>query len=266
MNSEDFFSLPCYLIGSGNVATHLGMALKSKGLNFDMVWSRNSETAALLSQKIKSEFTDNIDNISNKKAIYLLCIPDNAISEIAKIIGVKDSVLIHTSGSTNISVVENHTINAGVFYPLQTFTKFKPQVNFKNLPIFIETSNQKVNELLVNWCNLLGSVVYHANSAQRIKIHITAVFANNFTNHILSIAQEIAEQNKINFELFKPLISETFEKIKYYAPKEIQTGPAIRNDDATIEKHLKSLSDNPVFAKIYSFVSDSIKKMHAKEN
>lgn len=265
MICKDFSKLPIYLIGAGNVATHLGIALSKNRVNIKGVWSRNIENASSLSKILNSEFTNNIKDICIEKAIFLICIPDNAISEIAKKINNKSSVLIHTSGSTNISVLNKYSNNSGVFYPLQTFSKTKKDINLKKIPVFTESSNICVNKLLKSWCNKIGSKAIDSDSEQRLKIHIAAVFANNFANHMMAIAQELTQKNNIDFELLKPLISETFEKLKTSNPKELQTGPAIRNDSDTINKHLKSLSNNPDFAKIYSFVSKSIIKMHKED-
>ncbi len=265
MNKIDFSTLPVFLIGSGNLATHLSIALNNKGLHFESVWSRNIENAKILSEKIKTNYTNNISELFKKQAIYLICVPDNNINNVAKQLNSSNSILIHTSASTNISVLKKYNANSGVFYPLQTFSKNSTLVNFKNLPIFIEYSNSNVKNLLTNWSKLINAKLYKANSEKRLLIHVAAIFANNFTNHMLAISQELAIQNNIDFELFKPLINETFEKIKKMNPSKSQTGPAIRNDKITIKKHLKVLHNSPDFAKIYSFVSNNIKEMHYKE-
>lgn len=265
MNCEDFSKLPIYLIGAGNVASHLGIALTSKGILIKSVWSRNIENASALSKNINSDFTDNLNDICKEKAIYIISVPDIAIAEIIKTIGKNNSFLIHTSGSTNINILESHSTNYGVFYPLQTFSKTKKDLNFSEIPVFTESSNNCVNIILTNWCNSLQVKSIAVNSEQRLKIHIAAVFANNFTNHMMSIAQELTKTYNIDFNLLRPLIKETFEKLKTFSPNEIQTGPAIRNDIITIDKHLNSLSENPDFAKIYSFVSESILKMYKEQ-
>ena len=265
MNCEDFSKLPIYLIGAGNVASHLGFAFHKSGISITAVWSRNIENASALAHNIDSGFTDNLNEICNKKAAYIISVPDIAISDIAKTTGKNNSILIHTSGSTNISVLKDYSDNYGVLYPLQTFSKTKKDINFIEIPVLIESSNNSVNKLLLNWSNLIGVKATNADSEQRMKLHIAAVFANNFTNHMFAIAQELSETYNIDFNLLRPLISETFEKIKSFNPKDIQTGPAIRNDEETIKKHLKSLSDNPDLAKIYSFVSESIVKMYKEQ-
>jgi len=265
MNKNDFNNISVNLIGSGNLATHIGITLNNNGLKINYVWSRNLENAKILAEKIKTTYTNNFIELYNNKAIYLICVPDSEIKSIAKKINSKNSILIHTSASTNISVLEKFSTNCGVFYPLQTFSKNSKLVNFKNLPVFIEYSNNNVKNILKYLCDIINAKLLEANSEQRLFIHIAAIFANNFTNHILSISQVIAKQNNIDFTLLRPIISKTFEKLKTANPKELQTGPAIRNDLDTINKHLKSLSNNPDFAKIYSFVSESIIKMYKEE-
>lgn len=265
MNCEDFSKLPIYLIGAGNVASHLGIAFHKCGIAIKTVWSRNIDNAITLSKIINSGHTDNLNEISNEKAVYIISVPDNVISDIVKIIGKNNSIIIHTSGSTSTDILQSYSDNYGVFYPLQTFSKTKKDIDFNEIPVLIEFSNNLVNELLINWCNLIGVKYTIADSEQRMKLHIAAVFVNNFTNHMFAIAQELSETYKIDFDLLRPLIKETFEKIKSFKPKDIQTGPALRNDKNTIKKHIESLSNNPDFAKIYSFVSESIIQMHKKE-
>ncbi len=265
MNCEDFSKLPIYLIGAGNVATHLGIAFHRSGIAIKSVWSRNIDNALSLSKNINSDYTDNLNDINNEKAVYIISVPDIAISNISKTLGKNNSILIHTSGSTSIDILQSYSENYGVFYPLQTFSKTTKDIEFKGIPVLIEYSNNLVNELLISWCNLIGVKSTNSDSEQRMKLHIAAVFVNNFTNHMFAIAQELSETYKIDFNLLRPLISETFEKIKSFKPKDIQTGPAIRNDHDTIKKHIESLSNNPDFAKIYSFVSESIIQMHKKE-
>jgi len=264
MNKNDFNNISVNLIGSGNLATHIGITLNNNGLKINYVWSRNLENAKILAEKIKTTYTDNFTEIYNNKAIYLICVPDSEIKSIAKKINSENSILIHTSASTNISVLEKFSTNCGVFYPLQTFSKNSKLVNFKNLPVFIEYSNNNVKNILKYLCDIINAKLIIANSEKRLLIHIAAIFANNFTNHMISISNEIAGSNKIDFELFKPLIIETLDKITKINSIDIQTGPSVRNDKNTIKKHLKALKKYKDFAKIYSFVSKNIQKMHSK--
>lgn len=264
MNQIKNQNLPIILIGAGNIATHIGMSLYNNGLKFNFVWSRKIKNAELLANKLKTNYTNDLSKISQKKAVYLICVPDNAISKIAKNICYKNSVLIHTSASTNISVLKKYSKSCGVFYPLQTFKINSKSVNFNNLPIFIEYTDNQTNNILKNWIKLLNGKLIFADSEKRLLVHIAAIFANNFTNHMIAISHEIAEINNIDFDLFKPLIIETFNKITKMSPLEIQTGPAIRNDKNTIKKHLKALEKHKDFAKIYSFVSKNIHNMQSK--
>ena len=258
-------SIPILMVGAGNIAWHLGAALKDSGLPVTQVWSRHMNNAEELAKELSSKATDSIEDIFHFNGIILFCVPDHVIPFFASRIQNTNSIIVHTSGSTNISVFEKHASQLGVFYPLQTFTKAKPEKNFKDVPVLIEASTLLVDEILTFWAKSIDAKLYHLNSPQRLKIHIAAVFSCNFTNHMISIAQEIAKENKLDFELLKPLITETLTNLMHFDPKEIQTGPAMRKDLDTIQKHKNSLSSHPDYAKIYSFVSDSIIKMHFED-
>ena len=259
---KDIPNIPILMVGSGNVAWHLGTAMKSSGLPVTMVWSRQINNANELAKELKSKATDSIEDIFHFNGIILFCIPDHVIPFFASRIQNTNSIIIHTAGSVNISVFEKHASQLGVFYPLQTFTKAHPEKNFTDVPVLIESTTLLVEEILTFWAKAIGAKLFKLTSPQRIKIHIAAVFACNFTNHMVSIAQDITKENHLDFDLLKPLITETLTNIMNFDPKEIQTGPALRKDFDTIEKHLNSLSMHPDYAKIYNFVSDSIIKMH----
>jgi predicted short-subunit dehydrogenase-like oxidoreductase (DUF2520 family) len=258
-------TIPILMVGAGNLAWHLGIAMKSSELHITQVWSRHLNNAEELAKELSCIATDNIEDISNFNGIILFCIPDHVIPFFASKIKNTNSIIVHTSGSTNISVIEKHASQSGVFYPLQTFIKSKPDKKFKDVPVLIESTTPHVDEILVFWTNAIEARLYRLNSQQRMNIHVAAVFSCNFTNHMISIAKDLAQENNLDFNLLKPLITETLTNLLHFNSKEIQTGPAIRKDTDTIQKHLNSLSSHPDYAKIYSFVTDSIIKMHLEE-
>ena len=262
---KDIPSIPVFLVGAGNVSWHLGVALKMTGVNLTHVWSRNLENAKALSEKLSLKPTDNIEDIFHFEGILLFCVPDHIISFFAKKIRNTNAIIIHTSGSVNINVFEKHATQLGVFYPLQTFNKLKLDKDFKDIPVLVESSTLLVEQILNNWASLIGSKVYKVNSLHRMKIHVAAVFACNYINHMASIAKQILAENNLDYELLKPLIKETLSNILTFDPKEIQTGPSVRKDMDTIEKHINILNSHPDFADAYRSVSDSIIKMHYKE-
>jgi predicted short-subunit dehydrogenase-like oxidoreductase (DUF2520 family) len=259
---KDIPTIPILLVGAGNVAWHLGLAMKTSGLPVTLVWSRKLNNANELAKELESKATDSIEDIFRFNGIILFCIPDHVIPYFASRIHNTNSIIVHTAGSISISAFEQHASQLGVFYPLQTFTKAKPEKNFNEVPVLIESTTLLVEEILTFWAKVLGAKLYKLTSPQRLKIHVAAVFACNFTNHMVSIAEEIAQDNHLNFDLLKPLIVETLTNIMKFDPKDIQTGPALRKDYDTIEKHLNSLSTHPDYAKIYNYISNSIIKMH----
>lgn len=262
---KDIPNIPILMVGAGNVAWHLGVAMKSSGLPVTLVWSRKINNANELAKELSTKATDSIEDIFRFNGIILVCVPDHVIPFFASRIQNTNSIIVHTAGSVNISAFEKHASQLGVFYPLQTFTKAKPDKNFNDVPIIIESTTLLVEDILNFWAKAIGAKTYKLTSPQRLKIHIAAVFACNFTNHMVSIAEEITQDNHLNFDLLKPLIIETLTNIMNFDPKDIQTGPAIRKDFDTIEKHLNSLSKHPDYAKIYSLISDSIVKMHIEK-
>ena len=244
--------LSIVLIGSGNVAHHLFDAFYKQGIAIAQVFSRNIEALSAFKSKCK---TTNKANKIIDADLYIIAVSDSAIEHLSKLIINKKGLAVHTSGSVSI-----HTIIAkrkGVFYPLQSFTKEK-KIDFYNVPLCIEASNTDDLTLLKKLANTVSKSVFEISSTQRAKIHLAAVFANNFSNHMYAIANELCEKEGVPFDLLKPLIIESTAKLQVLKPKEAQTGPAIRNDITTIQKHIDSL-ENPLYKKMYQLISESIK-------
>lgn len=251
------------LIGSGSVATHLGLALLAKGVTISQVYSRNVTNAEILANKLNTSFISDISNIYKDADIYFYALTDNAFKSILRKIDIPDGIQVHTAGCIPMDEFEGFTSNFGVLYPLQTFSINKP-VEFNQIPICIEASNLEVQKTLLEIGNLLSDKVYLINSDQRKKLHLAAVFACNFTNYMYDISSKILEDSGFLFEIIQPLIAETAEKIKTMNPYEAQTGPAVRMDEKTISKHLILLNKKPELKKIYKLLTKSIYKRHKK--
>ena len=249
------------VIGSGNVATHLSLALKAAGEEIVQVFSLNLSNAEALAKRIQAEPISNISKVNRLADLYIICVKDDAISKIAKKLNGIDGLVVHTSGSTDLNVLSSELKHAGIFYPLQTFSKTK-DVDFANIPICIEATDAKQLEILKNIAHKLSFKVYEIDSEQRRVLHLAAVFACNFTNHMYAMANQILVNNNIDFDIIKPLITETADKILNDLPENVQTGPAVRNDDNTINKHLTMLADLPKLQEIYTTLSNSIKLSH----
>ncbi|HEY0056636.1 MAG TPA: DUF2520 domain-containing protein [Pedobacter sp.] len=247
------------LLGSGNVATHLGIALKLANHEVIQVWSRTLDNARLLAKSLEATFTDNLSEVSPDADIYMASVSDDYIADIISAFAIPDKLLVHTSGSTGLDI----SGLSGVFYPLQTFTKTS-SVDFSVIPIAIEGVNQEVETLLFELAESIGSKPLVLNSEQRKALHVAAVFACNFSNHLYSIANKILDNNDLNFELIRPLISETASKIQSHLPATVQTGPAVRNDQKILDNHLQFLADDSTLADLYDRLSQSIINFNQK--
>lgn len=242
-------------IGAGNVATHLAVSLKNAGENILQIFSRTTDSARLLAQKLNADYTDNIAAITPDADAYFYTVTDNALPLLIEKIRIKNGIHIHTAGSIPIDIFAQKQKNYGVLYPLQTFSKNK-KIDLNDTPIFIESSNENVGKALSYIAQKLSSKIYTISSEERERIHLAAVFACNFTNHMFAIAEKLS--GNIPFEVFLPLIDETIQKIREIPPSEAQTGPAKRNDTSIIEKHLKLLTPTPEWQRIYKMISEDI--------
>ena len=242
-------------IGSGNVATHLSISLQDKGINIVEIWSKTTKSAVLLSEKLKCNYITDLNNLSSTD-LLIVSVKDDVISEVISKIKDKNINIVHTSGSVDLDVLEDFS-NYGVFYPLQSFNK-EVEVDFSITPICIESKTSEFSDSLKELASKISDSINFINSEQRKQLHIAAVFACNFTNHILSISESILKKSDLDFNLLKPLIEHTFNKIKDSSPSEVQTGPAKREDYNTIEKHLNLLEGKSDLKIIYSKITNHI--------
>ncbi len=244
-------------IGSGNVATHLGKALYQKGYIVSQVYSPTKKSADALAAQLKSKAITNLKKLDLTADVYFIAIKDDAISDVVKQLTLIDKVVVHTSGSMPLAVLKTTSDNFGVFYPLQTFSKNKG-IDFTNIPIFLEASNKKTFGLLQSVAEAISNKVQAITSEQRKYIHLSAVFACNFSNHMYAIAAGILSKQQLSFDILKPLIAETADKIQLNDPQKMQTGPAIRKDLKTMRMHLKLLEDDKELKMIYKLLSKHI--------
>ncbi|MVN91684.1 Rossmann-like and DUF2520 domain-containing protein [Mucilaginibacter aquatilis] len=248
------------LIGSGNVATHLGAALKNAGHYIVQVYSRNQQNAALLAYHLKADAIDDLMMVSAETDLFIISTSDSVIDSVASQLAVHQKPIVHTSGATPIQVLLKYTEHAGVFYPLQTFSKIR-EVNFSMVPLCIEGAYEDLTAMLKELAYTISSNVSEVNSAQRKRLHLAAVFACNFPNYLYNIAQELLATHQLDFNLMRPLILETAEKVQFQLPAKVQTGPAIRNDKNTMDAHIHLLDNEPVLKEIYELLSQCIIKM-----
>ncbi len=251
------------ILGAGNVATHLSKALIKAGYPIKQVWSRNHNHAIDLALEIGANSIPQISDLSNQIDVIIIAVSDDAIESVVSQIPISNQqqLILHTSGSTGLSVLEKHCQNCGVLYPLQTFSK-NHDVDFSTIPLLMEANHHQAEEQLLMIAKKLSLKVEKVNSENRMRIHVSAVFACNFTNHFYAIAEKLVKDTNLSFDLIKPLILETAQKAILNSPSKTQTGPAKRNDAATIDKHLDLLKSNPQLQNLYAIVSQDIVKMY----
>jgi len=249
-------------IGSGNVATRLAIALHLAGKTILQIYSRTEKGASLLGEKLGVDFTSDYSEINRDADLYILSVSDNALEEVVEKLDLSERFVVHTSGTSSMDSLSKF-LNHGVFYPLQTFSK-DISISFKNIPIFIQANSEENLELLQGLADTISENVQKINTEQRRVLHVSAVFASNFTNYMYAVAEDILAKNDLSFELLKPLIEETAEKLKNHAPHEAQTGPARRNDQKIIQEHLEILDKYSEYQKIYKLITEQIKRKHQR--
>ena len=247
------------LVGAGNVATHLGIALKKRGYRIIQVFSRTNKSAQELAGKLDTAYITKLTELDYSADLYLFCLKDDILPEVLKQTLFTDQILVHTAGSLPLDIFKDSGVHFGVIYPVQTFIKER-NLDLTNVPFCVEASSPYAENILVDVASELSQKVEVVDSEKRKIIHLAAIFACNFTNHMYLLADRLMRENGLDFDLLKPLIQETAAKIMEIDPETAQTGPAKRGDNQIIEDHLQLLKDSPGMQKIYTFVSDSILK------
>jgi predicted short-subunit dehydrogenase-like oxidoreductase (DUF2520 family) len=250
------------LIGAGNVATYLGKAFKKAGHDVLQIYSRSESSTKGLAKKLSCPFTTDIKKINPKAEFYIIAVSDNSIPDVVRSFNLPlniNPIVLHTSGSVSIKVFGKKFKHCGVLYPLYPFTKAK-SVSFKKVPLIIESSDEVTKRKLRQVCSTLSKNVIEMSSTQRKSIQLAAVFANNFTNHLLVLAEKYLAEKKISFDILRPLILESAKRIQHNSPSLMQTGPAKRGDTEILDEHIQLLKDNPKLQQIYKLLSESIEK------
>lgn len=248
------------LLGSGNVATHLYRAF-SASEKVQVVQVYNHSANGLAEFEKGTTVTTSLDKIT-KADVYLLALKDDVIPQISLALKDREGLIAHTSGAVSLAALDACP-RAGVFYPLQTFSKRK-ELNYCEIPFCLEAKDQKDLDLLKILAEEISGKAYEISSAQRKKLHLSAVFVCNFVNHLYTIGENICQENEIPFDILQPLITETANKIKTSSPSEVQTGPAVRHDESTIEAHLELLND-PDQKEIYQTLTQAIQNFYGKK-
>jgi predicted short-subunit dehydrogenase-like oxidoreductase (DUF2520 family) len=250
------------IIGSGNVATHIGTALKKAGHTIADVTGRNAATTNELADNLQAKANFDVSAIDSSSEVILLCVKDDAIIKVASLLPFSEKVIAHTSGFRSFNILEKAGNNIGIFYPLQSMKK-EVALDFKTVPMLVEGNNNFTSAILNQLANDISISVHQVNELQRQYIHIAAVFANNFTNHLWELAEHILQEQNLTLDILRPLIANSAENIATHSPLQLQTGPAARKDFFTIDAHLNLLHNEEEMTKVYKVLTESILKHQA---
>ncbi len=245
-------------IGSGNVTAILGRKFVAAGHKIMQIYSRNASAASELAYEWDTESTNYISMITKDADVYIISVSDNSIEPLAKELHLPGKVVAHTAGAVSKDVLQAVTPHYGVFYPLQTLRKESPHL--PDTPIFVDAATEQAQLVLDNLAATISHnhEVHHVTELQREKLHVTAVVVNNLVNHLYTLVEAFCKAEGVDFKQLLPLIQETTERVNNSSPALVQTGPAIRHDEVTLNKHLELLSNYPQLKKIYKTISDSI--------
>lgn len=254
------------LIGSGNLATNLGKALKKAGHDILQVYSRTEASAQALAEVLGCPSTTNLTAVDNSADVYILSIKDKALREVAYTLtcaltasgaSLDKKVFLHTAGSMPLDVFKEDAPHYGVFYPMQTFSKAR-EVDFSVIPTFVEWNDETTYALLTTLAQSVTRRVYPLSTADRKYLHLSAVWACNFVNHCYDIAANILAAHHLPFDVMLPLIDETARKVHSLSPHDAQTGPAVRYDENVIAAQSALMADDPELQQLYELLSKSI--------
>jgi len=250
-------------IGAGNVAHHLALNFYANGVKIKEIYNRSSKAGLTLADKVNAAYIDTISDLQPAD-IIIIAVSDSyirSISESINLNGGANTIITHTSGSQPLSVLKRHEHRA-VFYPLQSFRK-ELDLDISSVPILISAESEEISNRLIEIGNIISHNVIRISDDDRSLLHLPAVMVNNFTNHILQLAYEYCDGHNLDFSLLQPLIKETVTRLENnLAPRDMQTGPALRGDEATLNRHEKQLEAHPIVLSLYQFMTEQIKKYY----
>jgi predicted short-subunit dehydrogenase-like oxidoreductase (DUF2520 family) len=241
------------------VATVLGKLARDAGHEVLQVYSRTAERAERLAHLLQAAPCDAWDAILPGADLYLVCLSDAGTASIAQHWQTRQGLAVHTAGALPLNTLQPAAARHGVLYPLQSLLAHRQPP--ESVPLLVDASTPQDLAMLQAFAQTISTSVSHSNDQQRLRLHLAAVFANNFTNHLYHLAQLFCRQQGVDFQLLHPLIRETAARLREGPPGQWQTGPALRGDDITMEKHLRLLKDQPRLEAIYLMLSDSIRQL-----
>ena len=251
------------LIGSGNVSWHLGFAFRNAGLEIVQLRNRSSDSGQALANDLGTIFISDFQKELPTCEFVVVAVRDSILATVLNSIRCAGAVVLHTSGTQGLDIFPEHLKKCGILYPLQTLTK-GVQVDLRRSPLLIEASDEKTVSQVKDLAGRISEIVHVMSTEQRRVLHISGIFINNFTNHMVARAFDFLDSNKLDRSLLLPLFEETINKLELVSPYEAQTGPARRNDLETIRRHIEILSGNPQMKKLYRLMTDSIIAYYSK--
>lgn len=244
------------IVGSGNVATALGRRIQKAGHEILQVVNHQADSAATLAAALGCAHTDFSGKLDTSADLYLLAIKDSALANINQFVHLGNRLVVHTAGSVTKDVLKEVSINYGVLYPLQSLRKeMEPGAE---IPLLIDANSYESLTLLEDFAATISKQVQKATDEERLKLHVAAVIVSNFTNHLYTLAEDFCIREKVDFSTLIPLIKETANRLDGHSPADLQTGPAIRNDIVTLEKHLRTLDRHKQLKYLYLKLTESI--------
>lgn len=245
-------------LGAGNVATHLIKGLFDKSFDIVQIYSRTLESASALAREVHAVPVTDLKDIIDDADLYVFALKDSVLEGVAAQIPSNNGLWIHTAGSIHMDIFSNYTVHYGVLYPFQTFSKNR-EIDWKNVPVFTEGSDAKSHATIRAIAGQLSGKVFDLSSEKREYLHLTGVFACNFTNHMYTLSELFLQKAGLPFDVVLPLIDETAAKVHSLTPGDAQTGPAIRYDEKIIDHHIHLIEDEDVKL-LYKLISEDIHK------
>lgn len=248
------------IIGTGNVATILGKRFLAADHEIVQVCGRNLLHAEELADLLQAEASDNYMQPDATADLYVIAVSDAAIASVAASLRLNKKLVVHTAGSVSKDVLSVCSKNYGVLYPLQSL---RNELNeLPDIPFLVDGNTSDDLALITEFAGTLSNQVQQADDEHRLKLHVAAVIVSNFTNHLYALAKAYCLQEQVDFTLLLPLITAVADRLHDHEPAAVQTGPAVRNDEATIQKHLELLQLHPALKALYAGFTESIRKMN----
>jgi predicted short-subunit dehydrogenase-like oxidoreductase (DUF2520 family) len=248
------------MIGAGNVAVHLSKAFREKGIPVVQIYSRSETSAAALAGMLDTDYTTSVKELRRDAELYIMAVSDDAVPEILSTLPLTEPLIVHTAGSVPMNVFEGKMRNYGVLYPLQSFSR-QHAVDLSEVPVFLEANTPANLKTLQSLAGKIFSKIYQATSDHRLLLHVAAVFASNFTNSLYEVAAQLLQKTGLDFDVLCPLVTETARKaVASGHPAHVQTGPAKRNDQNVLRRHMELLAAYPQWQQLYLQLSENIKK------